>query len=274
MVILKGWQVFVTRTYAITTSLFTVISVIGVFVDARQWLKSPSDVWIVLIIVLAISSIISVIWTLCINRSIAVKINDKSVTLKYGDIFEGRGGIRVIAVNRCFDTTVDDEIIARSSLHGQFIIRYFGNSENKLRDMIFKALENVDFDDVGEVKPHGNHKRYPVGTIVPIRVADGTIYYLLALTEMNCDCKTHCTPEDYFKALCALIDYCNQHANGRWVEIPLIGSSELSRMAATKQDKLTAMLSVLMLKSREIACDISIVVGKRDRHNVSINRYE
>lgn len=273
MVVLKGWQVFLTRTYGVATTAFSIISVLAIFFDADRFFTSTGCVWLFLIMVILLSCMISGIWILFFNRSATIKLNNKTIVLRYGDIFKGKDEIKVIGVNCCFDTIVDDQIIAKNTLHGQFINRHFSQNVEELNNIISKELASVPSIDVSAEKHKGKQRRYPVGTIVPVTIASGTTFYLLALTRMDQELRAHCDPEDYFKALCALIDYCDQHSNGRSVQIPLLGSGMLSRVEASKQEKLTAMLSVLALKSPMITSNISIIIGKRDKHSVSIDRY-
>ncbi|MCC9872603.1 hypothetical protein HK153_06800, partial [Streptococcus agalactiae] len=54
-------------------------------------------------------------------RQVNIKIGVTTLIVKSGDIFE-EDGLKAIAFNEYFDTTVDDKIIAKKSLNGQFIL--------------------------------------------------------------------------------------------------------------------------------------------------------
>lgn len=71
-------------------------------------------------------------------RQVNIKIGVTTLIVKSGDIFE-EDGLRAIAFNEYFDTTVDDKIIAKKSLNGQFILNHI--------DDVAKLNSDIESDD-------------------------------------------------------------------------------------------------------------------------------
>ena len=66
------------------------------------------------------------IWIYANKRnSISLTINNSTVEVKFGDLFSEESDWKSIAFNEYYDTIVDDEIIAQSTLNGIFINRIF-----------------------------------------------------------------------------------------------------------------------------------------------------
>lgn len=63
------------------------------------------------------------------------------VTVKEGDVLKERG-IIVIPVNNYFDTIVDDVIISKKSVHGQFVLQYLAENPD------VKLLNKLISDDL------------------------------------------------------------------------------------------------------------------------------
>lgn len=72
--------------------------------------------------------------TMC-TRRVKVDLNDgRMAIVECGDLFSG-GEVIVIPVNDSFDTIVDDIIIAKKSIHGQFVKRFFDNHVEEISSM-------------------------------------------------------------------------------------------------------------------------------------------
>ena len=133
--------------------------------------------------------VIAVVWTIAFaiktckvltNESVEVinAGNDNHLYVEYGDLLENTNEQRniVITVNRCFDTIVDDDLIASGTIHGKTIKKLCANgcNDKKLNEDLQKDLferRNIDpeIELTASQKRKGNLKRYPAGTIAEFK---------------------------------------------------------------------------------------------------------
>ena len=97
------------------------------------------------------------------TRKAKVKINGSNVNIFVGDIFS-QEGLKIIGVNDFYDTINDDKIIAKKTLHGQFLKKY-ESSIAEIDNCISsdKALENFVVEKSVNRAP-GKSTRYQLGT--------------------------------------------------------------------------------------------------------------
>ena len=155
----------------------TIVTLISFFVTAED-IDRFSTKQLAAFLVAGLVLIFAVMWYSANHRKHAVKmINNTIVRIAEGDIFEllernpdkRIGELSVIGANDFYDTLVDDRIVARKTLHGQYIERI--RKAGKL-----KQLENTIEQDALLNKPEhrqcvpgrqaGRKVRYPLGSVV------------------------------------------------------------------------------------------------------------
>lgn len=102
----------------ICATITAILSAVLIFLDIpNQWRITSGVVYVVFL------SVIYIFLWIRANRlrQIDIKIGITTVVIKSGDIFK-EDGLKAIAFNEYFDTRVDDKIIAKKSLNGQFIL--------------------------------------------------------------------------------------------------------------------------------------------------------
>ena len=201
------------------------------------------------------------------ERSRTIHSKGKTIRIGQGDIFQ-QEEIIVIPVNRCFDTVVDDDIIAGSSLHGKFILRFFRDDAQSLDIIIEKQLSDVRFDQQRRVR--GKEKCYAPGTVVSID-CDKRTYILLALTEFDENNNAGCTLPDYCSAIEDLLEYLNVHCQGRKVSLPLIGGG-LSRMNSSPEDLLELLIALIKTDSHDCPKDIEICLTENTLESIDLSK--
>lgn len=162
------------------------------------------------------------------NRSddVTLNINNSSVRIKVGDIFEDReykgdGGdelpLKVIAFNEYFDTQVDDKIIAKRTLNGRYVNEQISNVEEFDRMLELELTEKViGFNDI---RKEGKKKKYKLGTIFK----HGN-YLLTAFSKFDSDNRAYLYMNDYINFLINLWNEIDIVYGGRTVVVPLLGS--------------------------------------------------
>lgn len=222
---------------------------------------------ILLLLVCPAASVIAATAIKNAEHSRTIHSKGKTIRIRQGDIFE-QEGIIVIPVNRCFDTLVDDNIIAGSSLHGKFILRFFRDDTQILDRIIEKQLSNARFDR--QHRTRGKEKCYAPGTVVSIG-CDNRTYILLALTEFDENNNAGCTLPDYCRAIEDLLNYLNVHCQGRKVSIPLIGGG-LSRMNSSPEDLLELLIALIKTDSHDCPKDIGICLTENTLESIDLSK--
>lgn len=150
-------------------------------------------------------------------KKITLNINNSSLEIKSGDIFEEKG-FKVIAFNEFFDTQVDDVVISKKTLNGKYITRFYPQA-SKL-DTIISADTHSAEQIIGESKrKDGKTSRYKLGTIVK----NGE-FFLLAFTHFDENNRAFLEINDYIDCLMNMWNECDIHYGGNTVVLPLLGS--------------------------------------------------
>lgn len=196
--------------------------------------------------------------------------NGRKGSVEFGDLFEKADQI-VIPVNDSFDTLVDDIVIARGSVHGQFILRLFERNVDDLNRMIEKELSGIEPAGTYGDEKYGKKTYYPLGTAITVIVADKT-YYLVALTHFE---KNTVKPdlEGYYMALLSLIAFLNDRTAGRPVYLPLLGAG-LARLGREKELILENLLSVLRMSETAIVGKLYIVLPQGEWGKINLHKFK
>lgn len=183
-------------------------------------------------------------------ESVRLRVNNTKIIIKEGNIFElldkkpdeRKGEISVIAVNDCYDTIVDNRIIAEESLHGQYINRLI--SDNKL-EAFNNAIEvdeilnkpNKRIEIQGRTK--GKTVQYPIGSVVEFES-----YVLAAFTKFDKNNKAYLSAEEYVRFWMCFWENIDEIYAGRTINIPLIGAgiTRFRNGKPTKQELLEVIL--------------------------------
>lgn len=168
-----------------------------------------------------------------------LRINNSEVTVKVGDIFQEEG-LKVIAFNEYFDTLVNEEVIASSSLNGKFIMQYIesvdalDNAISESKHLLGRKLEN------NPLRTQGKTQKYKLGSIY--KYDD---YLLTAFSKFDENNRAFLSMVDYINCL---LNFWNEvdivYAN-RSVVIPLLGTG-ITRLrdydTMSEQEKLELLL--------------------------------
>lgn len=155
-----------------------------------------------------------------VRRRIRLKINTSEVEVKFGDIFSEQADLKVIAFNEYFDTLVDDKVIAKSTLNGIFINKFFKDKVEKLDGLISTdahlreviVAENVD-------RSAGKKTKYKLGTICVVND-----YLLTAMTHFDADNRAYLEINDYINCLLNFWNEVDMVYAGKTVALPVLGS--------------------------------------------------
>jgi len=203
--------------YGALSVISVITSIVFVFVEIGAKCKT-----IIGLIILALLMVLYFgIWIYFNFRQIIrLKINESEVEVKFGDIFSEKADLKVIAFNEYFDTLVDDRVIAKSTLNGQFIDKFYKNKVKELDSMIStdshlkesNSRENVN-------RRYGKKTKYNLGTIFAVND-----YLLTALTHFDDDDRAYLDINDYINCLLNFWNEVDRVYAGRTIALPVLGS--------------------------------------------------
>jgi len=280
--ILRKSFLIVTYIYALLGFVRVFVSLDGLFNDYDSFgAKLRISVLILFGVWLLCIIVIGLIVLFTRKRKVVEGTNGKAVYVMYGDLFSEKIVSRSVArrnicfaVNRCFDTVIDDHLIASASVHGVAMSGLYKKgtyTPKSLNKVIQEAISPAARFEMltKQQKPQGNLKRYEVGTAVDISISDRIHYFMVGLCGLNQDLKAETSREEYCMAIQRLIEFCDIHAQGQPVLLPIIGGF-LSRTGQSEKDLLKYIIYCFMINKDRINQDVYIVVRESAKDTVSI----
>lgn len=267
----------------VVSIVFALLSGIQMFIDWDNiGIDDIKNKIAVLLGILMICAIISIVCGMVFANKIAIySKDDVEIEVRYGDLMKiafpkkkKNDKIVVIAVNRCFDMVVSQDLIYEGSVHGQFIKRYVHNESERagLEANIKKSLSDFGYKPVRlkrSDKRYGNLDRYPLGSIARINGENGVTFFLLALTELDKDCKAHCNKHQYVECMLKLFEYYDSHGQGMELNLYPMGTG-MARTGLSKKEALEATVMLTELSKEHLKSKTTIVVDKRCKNEISI----
>lgn len=279
------------KACALTVSVYALLGFLAAFVSLEQLLDSwcITELWckllvsaLILLGVFLVCFVIAEFVVLC-KREVTVleTPNSHSVFVVYGDLFSekivpsgtGRRNI-CFAVNRCFDTLVDDKLISSKTIHGTaFRGLYERGTYNPVSlDAAIQSsiVHEAKFDMLTATeKPLGNLRRYEVGTGADLAVSDSLHYFLIGIGKMDSNLKNSAENGDYCLAIQKMIEFFDTYSQGYPVLLPIIGAG-LTRLGQNPKDLLNYLIYSLYINKSQINSDIYIVLRDQDRESIAI----
>ena len=271
-----------------TATVYAVAGFVGLFGSFDDIFSKGDCFWYKLLFSIAI---LVAVWLSCaiINavvvgfqrkKKVVEGQNGKSVYVVYGDILDPHivnSDKRYVAfaVNRCFDTVVDDKLIAARTVHGVAFNWLYSQkiyTPDSLNDTIQKSIKgNPSFEILNrEDKPEGNLKRYEVGTYANLPIDNKLNYLLLGLTNFDSNLNAYATKQDFVLSIQKFIEAFDKEAQCYPVLMPIIGAGR-SRIDLNERDALEFIIEAFKINQLRITSDIYIVVFESSKNRVSIS---
>jgi len=205
------------KFYAFLSAISVITSIVFLFAGIEDKDKPVAGAVALGVIILAYIGI----WIYAnMRRSIRLKINTSEVEVYFGDIFEDAAELKAISFNEYYDTQVDDKIISKQSLHGQFIEKYFAGQVDVLDDII-AADEHLKemIAEENSTRPAGKKTKYKLGTVCMAKE-----YLLIALSRFDANNKAFLEISDYVSCLLTFWNEVDRVYAGRTLSLPVLGS--------------------------------------------------
>ena len=242
----------------------TISSVVTLISFVFEW-TDPGCFWIVLYIGgVIIASGLFACWQTWRNTSLELKIsNTLNVTVSEGDIFDyaGNDNYVIIPVNEYFDTIVNESIINKGTIHGQFIQRYYKDNHSKLHveTEAYFTENKIKGKEVARRGSEGYKKKYPLGTCAIIK-KENTNFVLLALTHFDEEDHAYVELSEFGRSISTMCKTLADKVEDKPIYMPLMGMG-MSRLNQTGQFILKYTLDTIVgIKDLALQKGINIVV--------------
>jgi hypothetical protein len=226
--------------------------------DYKDYLKCFGYIIIILLILVYIA-----IWIRANYLSnVKIDIDGSTVIIKSGDLFS-EDGFKVMPFNEYFDTIVDENIIASSSLNGIFINNHLITSVQDLDDFIIQKTDNDDVENANANRMLGGKAvKYKLSTIFVFND-----FILTAFSKFDSHNKAVLTMPEYIEFLINFWDRVNRVYAQKSVSVPIFGSG-ITRIKEhkniTDEDLLKIMLWTFKLSEMKFKypAKLSIIIHK------------
>ena len=200
----------------ICATITAILSAVLIFLDIpNQWRIASGVVYV------SFLSVTYVFLWIRANRlrQVDIKIGTTTVVVKSGDIVK-EDGLKAIAFNEYFDTVVDDKIIAKKSLNGQFIMNHITNVEELDSDIEYD--DDLKSNIIGRAveRKQGKTTKYKLGSSILI----DDEYILTAFSRFNKENQAELTIQEYVNFLLTFWNEINRLYAQRSVTVPVFGS--------------------------------------------------
>lgn len=249
---IKDSFIFAMTIIGVVSTICGVIGVsLGDICDANIWQRILILLAILIVLVVLKYDYIKYKY----NNIIKLNISYTNIEISYNDIFK-MPGMRVIGCDTHFDTRIDDNVIAKSSLHGKLFLSYGEINEIKA------AIEN-SASRMGLKKSAEGLYNFPLGTIIRYDSSvDGQTYLMLAVTELDQENRAHTNMAQYEHMLMTMWKEIQRVYANNDVVIPIIGAGILrfDDGAKDKNTLLKCMLSTFKNSGTKFNSTIKIVI--------------
>ena len=213
------------------------------------------------------------IWQIVPKKSLSLEINEiLKVNIKVGDLFSYPNHLIVIPVNEYFDTLVDNRVIAKSSIHGQFIERYFSDS-NEAQNIIQVELAKLHNPQIAIVHRSSGlpQKKYELGTAISIE-REGIKFLLVAFTHFDNNNCAYLEANEIQSVVNKTYNSIRSHANGLPVAMPILGTG-LAKIAITPKRMLQYLLLNLEISMPDQRpSEVNFVIYSKDKNKYNLSQ--
>lgn len=259
----------------IVSSIVTLISFLG----TAQNMEINVIYIVIVFIAILVLIFIYMWWSANQQKYVRLRINNTEIRIQEGNIFEllemepkdRRGEISIIGVNNYYDTIVDDRIIAKKTLHGQYIERIINAGKLEQLKQAIETDEMINREGnyaEDTERTRGRKRRYSIGSLVEFEA-----YVLAAFTKFDENNKAFLTAEEYIEFWMRFWNNIDEVYAGRTINIPLMGAgiTRFKNGKPSKQELLEIMLWSLRISGfHNTYADkqINIIIYKTDINDI------
>lgn len=242
----------------------TISSVVTLISFVYQWQTPPCWCVVMYILGVVVFSAAFAVWQTWRKRSLDLKIsNTLNVKVNEGNIFDyvGNDNYVVIPANEYFDTIVNETIINKGTIHGQFITKFYGDNHTQLHEETeaYLTANNINGKEVDRRWSEGYKVKYPLGTCVIIN-KENTNFVLLALTHFDEEDHAYVELSEFGRVISTMCKTLAGKVQDKPVYMPLMGMG-MSRLNQSGQFILKYTIDTIVgIKDLAITGGVNIIV--------------
>lgn len=274
------------RFTLIASMIFGLISIIQLFIGWEVFGIDEKNIKckiIIFLLILLFCVITALIWVIFFSNQTTVYSKDEiEIIVKYDNLMkiafpkkQSEEKIIVIAVNRCFDTEISQDLIRDKTVHGQFLKHFVSNDsdkqqlDNAIEDSMQKFAVPYEMLERSE-KRYGKLKRYPLGSVARINGKNGVTFFLLALTEFDVNCVAHCNKHQYVECLLKIFEFYDAHGQGKELYLYPMGTG-MARTGLSKNEALETVVVLTKISKEYLKTKTTIIVDKKNKNEIAIS---
>lgn len=249
------------------SSTLSVIGVVWLIIESTSFFSQPlseffKSYWLYSLIIAALCIIYE-------NRPksefiFKLKNRDISIQISIGDIFNYKGSF-IIPFNTSLDTTFNDDLISKSSIQGQFTLKYY-KEPRFLDGDINTFLAGKQPTAILPNKQKGNKSKYDIGLIIKLKMENDKHAYLTAISDMNDEGVASTSFDNILISLGELWDFILNKGELGELNIPILGTGR-GRVIETRETIIKAIVNsfIASTSSGKRFCDkLNIVINPKD----------
>lgn len=193
---------------------------------------------------------------------------DTNISIRFGDIFD-QDGWKAIAVNDFFDSQVDDVVIAKNSLHGYVIRKYWSDKNEEWQTSVNASLKGLPFKRSN--RNTGNKKRYPIGSTAQASVHNQKFLFTALGYTDEISLETSADAEALINCVRGMLKKARTVCSNQPLNIPLMGTG-LGRVGS----KVAIVIDLILVaifeetKQSKVTDNIVIVISKDKSAQVNL----
>lgn len=258
-------------SWVIPGALFGIATTLLTFIEFNSSFNKL-NILIGLVVLSFIYILFKIIKSICLKK-IKLSIDGSEIEIKKGDIFTfPRNVYKVIAFNEFFDTQVDDQIISRTSLNGQYLNNFYSDTSDLDKKIIQDSRMQLRIVEKNVNRPLGGKKtRYRLGSVYK-----DMDFFLLAFSKFDDENKANLMLHEYANCL---INFWNE-VNGLYAQqevvVPLLGSgiTRHKDFNANPHQLLEVMLWTFKISKVKFREPSKVTILLHEKHHKEINFYK
>lgn len=259
------------NSWVIPGALFGIATTLLTFIEFDKGFNK-----LIILVGLVIISIIYMLFNLFKSyrlKEIKLDIDGSEIEIKKGDIFAyPRNIYKVIAFNEFFDTKVDDKIISRSSLNGQYISKFYSDVSDLDNRIVQDPRMQLRIVEENVERPLGGKRtRYRLGSVYK-----DMDFFLVAFSKFNDENEANLKLHEYANCLINFWNEVNSLYAQQEVVVPLLGSgiTRHKDFTATPHQLLEVMLWTFKISKVKFREPSKVTILLHESHHKKINFYK
>lgn len=259
------------NSWVIPGALFGIATTLLTFIEFDEGFNK-----LIILVGLVIISIIYMLFNLFKSyrlKEIKLDIDGSEIEIKKGDIFAyPRNIYKVIAFNEFFDTEVDDKIISRSSLNGQYISKFYSDVSDLDNRIVQEPRMQLRIVEKNVNRPLGGKRtRYRLGSVYK-----DMDFFLVAFSKFNDENEANLRLHEYASCLINFWNEVNSLYAQQEVVVPLLGSgiTRHKDFNATPHQLIEVMLWTFKISKVKFREPSKVTILLHESHHKKINFYK